>query len=88
MDVFSPLPSYVSIPYTVALKKTRDNFSKMASRTHFTLHLLSDSRVSDWSTLAYLRERTSELDTGAFLHCKNSKICFVGLSYGIVKTGE
>jgi len=37
--------------------------------------------------LAYLRERTSELDIGAFLHCKDSKICFVGLAYGIVKTG-
>ena len=56
--------------------------------THFTLHLLSDSRVSDASPLAYLRERTSELDIGAFLHYKDSKICCVGLAYGIVKTGE
>jgi len=60
----------------------------LAALTHFTLHLLSDSRVSDSSPLAYLRERTCELDTGAFLHCKDSKICFVGLAYGIVKAGE
>jgi len=32
--------------------------------------LLSDWRVSDSSPLAYLRERTCELDIGAFLHCK------------------
>jgi len=56
--------------------------------THFTLHLLSDSPVSDSWPLAYLRERTSELDTGAFIHCKDSKICFVGLAHGIVETGE
>jgi len=56
--------------------------------THFTLHLLSDSRVSDSSTLAYLRERTSELDTRVFLHCNDSKICFLGLAYGILKAGE
>jgi len=41
--------------------------------THFTLHLLSDWRVSDSSPLACLRERTCELDIGAFLHCKDSK---------------
>jgi len=35
--------------------------------------LLSDCRVSDSSPLAYLRERTSELDIGAFLHCKDSR---------------
>jgi len=56
--------------------------------THFTLHLLSDWRVSDSSPLAYLRERTGELDTRAFLHCKDSKICFVGLAYGIANAGE
>jgi len=56
--------------------------------THFTLHLLSDWHVSDSLTLAYLRERTCELDIGAFLHCKDSKICFVGLAYGIAKAGE
>jgi len=56
--------------------------------THFTLHLLSDSRVSDSSPLAYLRKRTGELDTGTFLHCKDSKICFVGLACGIAKAGE
>jgi len=38
--------------------------------------------VSDWSPLAYLRERTCELDIGAFLRCKDSEICFVGLAYG------
>ena len=38
---------------------------------HFTLCLLSDSCVSDSSPVAYLREPTSELDTGAFLHCKD-----------------
>jgi len=59
-----------------------------SSITHFTLHLSSDSRVSDSSPLAYLRERTGKLDTGAFLHCKDAKICFVGLASGIVKTGE
>ena len=32
--------------------------------------LLSDWLVSDSSPLAYLRERTCELDIGAFLHCK------------------
>jgi len=58
------------------------------SITHFTLHLLSDWRVSDSSSLAYLRERTWELDIGAFLYCKDSKICFVGLAYGIAKAGE
>jgi len=63
-------------------------FNPSEKVTHFTLHLLSDSRVSDSTPLAYLRERTSELDTGAFLHCKDLKICFVGLAYGIVKTGE
>ena len=29
--------------------------------------------MSDSSPLAYLRERTCELDIGAFLHCKDSK---------------
>jgi len=29
--------------------------------------------VSDSSPLAYIRERTCELDIGAFLHCKDSK---------------
>jgi len=29
--------------------------------------------VSDLSTLAYLRELTCELDTGAFLNCEDSK---------------
>jgi len=38
--------------------------------------------VSDSSSLAYFRERTCELDIGAFLHCKDSKICFVDLAYG------
>jgi len=61
---------------------------QIPSFTHFTLQLLSDSRVGDSSPLAYLRERTSELDTGEFFHCKDSKICFVGLAYGIVKAGE
>ena len=60
----------------------------MATLTHFTLHLLSDSRVSDSSPLAYVRERTSELDTEVFLHCSDSTICFVGLAYGILKAGE
>jgi len=44
--------------------------------------------MSDSSPLAYLRERTCELDIGAFLQCKDSKICFVGLAYGIAKAGE
>ena len=56
--------------------------------THFTLHLLSDWRMSGSSPLAYLHERTREVDIGAFLHCKNSKICFVGSAYGIAKAGE
>ena len=50
--------------------------------------LLSDWRVSDSSPLAYLRERTCELDIGAFLHCKESRICFVRLAYGIAKAEE
>jgi len=58
-----------------------------ASITHFTLHLLSDWRVNDSSPVAYLRERTCELDIGAFLH-KDSKICFAYLAYGIAKAGE
>ena len=29
--------------------------------------------MSDWSPLAYLRERTCELDIGAFLRCKKLK---------------
>jgi len=41
--------------------------------THFTLHFLSDWRVSDSSPLAYLHEHTCQLDIGAFLHCKDSK---------------
>jgi len=44
--------------------------------------------MSDSSPLAYLCERTCELDIGAFLHCKDSKICFVGVAYGIAKAGE
>jgi len=56
--------------------------------TYFTLHLLSDWRVSDSSPLAYFHERTCELDIGAFLNRKDSKICFVGLAYGIAKAGE
>jgi len=44
--------------------------------------------VSDSAPLVYLRERTCELDIGAFLHCKDSKICFVGLAHGIAKAGE
>jgi len=44
--------------------------------------------VSDSSPLAYLREHTCEVDIGAFLHCKDSKICFMGLAYGIAKAGE
>jgi len=44
--------------------------------------------VSDSSPLAYLREGTCELDTGAFLHCNDSKICFMALAYGIAKAGE
>jgi len=44
--------------------------------------------VSDSSPLVYLRERTCELDIGVFLHCKDSKICFVGLAHGIAKAGE
>ena len=55
---------------------------------HFTLHLLSDWRVSDSSPLAYLREHTCELDIGVCLHCKDSKVCFVGLGYGDAKAGE
>ena len=35
-----------------------------------------------------IRERTCELDIGAFLHCKDSKICFVRLAYGIAKAEE
>jgi len=58
------------------------------SVTNFTLHLLSDWRVSDSLPLAYLRERICELDIGAFLHYKDSKICFVRLAYGIAKAGE
>jgi len=50
--------------------------------------LLWDWRVSDSSPLAYLRERTCELDIGAFLHGKDSKICFVRFAYGIAKAGE
>jgi len=50
--------------------------------------LLSDWHVSDSSHLAYLRERTCEVDIGAFLHCNDSKICFVRLAYGIAKAGE
>jgi len=50
--------------------------------------LLSDWRLSDSSPLAYLREHTCELNIGAFLHCKNYKICFVRLAYGIAKAGE
>jgi len=61
---------------------------RKGSFIHFTLHLLSDWRVGDSSPLAYLRERTCELDIAAFLHCKDSKICFVGLAYGIAKAGE
>jgi len=57
--------------------------------THFTLHLLPGSRVSDSSPLAYLRERTSELDTGAFLHCKGSKYLLRGFGlWYCKKTGE
>jgi len=44
--------------------------------------------VSDSSPLAYLREHTCEVDIGAFLYCKDSKICFMGLAYGIAKAGE
>ena len=44
--------------------------------------------MSDSSPLAYLRERTCELDIGAFLHLRNLKICFVSLAYGIAKAGE
>jgi len=44
--------------------------------------------VSDSVPLAYLRERTCELDIGAFLYCKDSKICFVLLAYGIAKAEE
>ena len=50
-----------------------DKIQNSGTLTHFTLHLLSDSRVSDSSPLSYLRERTSELDSGAFLHCKDSE---------------
>ena len=63
-------------------------FGSGTTMTHFTLPLLSDWRVSDSLPLAYLRERTCELDIGAFLHCKDSKICLVGLAYGIAKAGE
>ena len=44
--------------------------------------------MSDSSPLAYFRERTCELDIGSFLYCKDSKVCFVGLAYGIAKAGE
>jgi len=44
--------------------------------------------VSDSLPLAYLRERTCELDIGAFLHCKDSNTCFAYLAYGIAKAGE
>ena len=37
--------------------------------------------MSDSSPLAYLREHICEVDIGAFLHCKDSKVCFVGLAY-------
>jgi len=50
--------------------------------------LLSDWRVSDSSPLAHLRERTCELDIGAFSHCKDSTICFVRLAYDIAKAEE
>ena len=50
--------------------------------------LLSEWHVSDSSPLAYLHERTCELDIGAFLHCKDSKIWYVCLAYGIAKAGE
>jgi len=64
--------------------------SKADNTLHYPLYtaLLSDWRVSDSWRLAYLRERTCELDIRAFLHCKDSKICFVRLAYGIAKAGE
>ena len=46
--------------------------------------LLSDWRVSDSSALAYLRERTCELDIGAYLHCKDLEdlLCALGIRQG------
>jgi len=63
----------VIVTYNV-WKKYLNAFSDYTrSVTHFTPHLLSDSRVGDSSPLACLRERTCELDTGAFLHYQDSK---------------
>jgi len=44
--------------------------------------------MSDSLPLAYLREHTCQFDIGVFLHCKDSKVCFVGLANGVVKAGE
>jgi len=44
--------------------------------------------MSDSSPLAYLRERTCELDMGRFYTARTLKICFVRLAYGIAKDEE
>ena len=62
------------------------DIAKKAARPLY-IALLSDWRVSDSSPLVYLRERTCGLDIGAF-YCKDSKICFVRLAYGIAKAGN
>jgi len=48
--------------------------------------LLLNSRVGDSSPLAYLHERTCELDIGAFLHCKDSKDLLRALGLWYCKT--
>jgi len=56
---------------------------------HCTVIGLTCERFVD-KRFAYLRERICELNIGAFFDCKDSKICFVCLAYGmaIVKVGE
>jgi len=70
------------------LRLGSEQSSPRVTSTQFTLYLLSDWRVSDSSPLTYLHERTCELDIGTFVHCKDSKVCFVGLAYGVAKAGE
>ena len=51
--------------------------------------LLSDWRVRDSSPLTYLRERTCEVDIGAFLHFKEFEDLLRALGlHGIAKAGE
>ena len=63
---------------------------QVMQRDNYPLYtaLLSDWRVSNSSPLAYLRERSCELDIGAFLNSKDSKNCCVRLAYAIAKAGE